>query len=124
MTLHAANSQGWPGRFPPRFKPLPAIPSKNLRLFPCRADKEESFPAALPLRRTGRDGAPSAFPAPTPEFDPGRSLPCRKPGPLSRPEHAISLVVYYLRRNESAARSHRKRTCAILEAQGFLLNTG
>jgi len=39
-------------------------------------------------------------------------------------EHAISLVVYYLRRNEIAARSHRKRTVAHLAAQGFLLNTG
>jgi hypothetical protein len=37
---------------------------------------------------------------------------------------AISIVIYYIRRNEVAARSHKKRTRATLQTLGFELDTG
>lgn len=37
---------------------------------------------------------------------------------------AIDLVIYYIRRNEVAARSHKKKNRAVLQRLGFELDTG
>lgn len=37
---------------------------------------------------------------------------------------AIDIVIYYIRRNEVAARSHQKKTRAVLQTLGFELDTG